>query len=369
MKLLKEKDINNIVKIIKEASIIALEEQKKITVETKPDSTIVTNGDLKVSQYLEEKLSKYYPVLSEENYDLRKIKKDNVCFLIDPIDGTVSYSKKEDTWVMIITLISKNEPMFSFIYHPSEDKMYFAEKDHGAYLIQGETKTQIKTNHKERSIIVSPNYKKEDLKILPLDYKTMDLNFAYGCALKILNIVEEKAYFYPIKDRYFGIWDLAGPYLLLNEAGGDFQFLESFKFNLKHNKINTPFIARGTKEEKRIVLHFTNNKLQVDEVHDYPSPISIYGDPIDKEIKSWGIGSGVKEKEYKIGDIVRYKIHEMDCCAFIDRIKIVKDLNSTRIEYYQSDSMHDQEDMIVNIIEKVGSIDKKTLKKWRKYEK
>ena len=71
----------------------------KITI--KADKSPVTDGDLAVDQHLRDKivnLTPDIPIISEETVN-REIKNQNKTFwLIDPMDGTKSYIKKEDEY-------------------------------------------------------------------------------------------------------------------------------------------------------------------------------------------------------------------------------------------------------------------------------
>lgn len=245
--MLSENDKNKIKDIIIKAGEIALNEQKKLTLNQKEDYTIVTNGDIKVSKYLEKELSNFYPVLSEENYNFELLKENETFFLIDPIDGTVSYSKKEDTWVIIVTLVYKNEPTYTIISQPKKNKLFIAEKDKGAYKEEDGVKSKLTIDKSNDDIIASPNFLIEDMELIP-DYSTKGLKFEYGATLKILHICENNAAYYPISNRIFGIWDLMGAYLIIKESGGFFEFKDkNFKFDLNHKKLNQTFIASAYK--------------------------------------------------------------------------------------------------------------------------
>lgn len=237
-----------IINITKKSGLLALSyfNKQSLAQETKRDGTLVTEADKAVSDFLIKKLSKFYPVLSEEDFDIKRLNKDKF-FLIDPIDGTVSFSKKENTWVILITLMKGNadftdcQPILSIVYQPLEDKLYVAEKNKGAYLISDNKKTILKTKKQGNRIIVSPNYKQEDLDLIKLKHDS--ISFEYGGALKVVRIIEGKADIYPVSDRWFGVWDLAAPYLLINESGGIFKFLNNYKFNINHPKLNEKFIV------------------------------------------------------------------------------------------------------------------------------
>ena len=84
-------------KIAKEISLRGV----KITI--KADKSPVTDGDLAVDRHLRDKIVNLTPdisIISEETVN-REIKNQNKTFwLIDPIDGTKSYIKKEDDYTL-----------------------------------------------------------------------------------------------------------------------------------------------------------------------------------------------------------------------------------------------------------------------------
>lgn len=230
-------DINQ---IIKDAGKLALKLQENFTKEEKTDGTLVTSADIAVSDFLIEKLSQKHPVLSEEQFDENLCDEENV-FVIDPIDGTVSFSQKEPTWTILIALMKKGECVESWVYQAKYEKLFYAKKGHGAYL-NGQP---IKIHTRANRLLTSPNYKEEDVALL----KECDSHSVeFGAALKMMYLVESKQDFYPIQDRWFGVWDLLAPKLILEEAGGSFIFLDNYKIKLSDKKINHPFIASTYKK-------------------------------------------------------------------------------------------------------------------------
>jgi len=76
---------------------------KKMNHGNKKDGTIVTNGDIAVSKFLECELGKLFPdyeVFSEESCDV--LPQGSKVIVIDPIDGTKSYHRHEDTWCILV---------------------------------------------------------------------------------------------------------------------------------------------------------------------------------------------------------------------------------------------------------------------------
>ena len=91
----------------------------KITIKT--DKSPVTDGDIAVDQLLRNKIASLtpnIPIISEETVNI-EIKNQNKTFwLIDPIDGTKAYIKKEDEYTLNAALIINSKPAVGIIYAP-----------------------------------------------------------------------------------------------------------------------------------------------------------------------------------------------------------------------------------------------------------
>ena len=75
-----------------------------------------------------------YGWLSEESEDdISRISAER-CFVIDPIDGTRSFIKGEDTWAHSFAVTHRGEPVAAVVFLPMLDCLYCAEKDRGAML-------------------------------------------------------------------------------------------------------------------------------------------------------------------------------------------------------------------------------------------
>lgn len=55
-------------------------------------------------------------------------------WVIDPLDGTISYGHGLNSYATAVALLHKKEPVIAVIYHPEQDELYCAEKGAGAYL-------------------------------------------------------------------------------------------------------------------------------------------------------------------------------------------------------------------------------------------
>ena len=111
----------------------------KITIKT--DNTPVTDADLAVDQLLSNKIVKLtpnLPIISEETVNLG-IKNNNKTFwLIDPIDGTKEYIKKNDEYTLNAALIIDLKPAIGIVYAPEKGRLFFSYgKDHAYEICNG----------------------------------------------------------------------------------------------------------------------------------------------------------------------------------------------------------------------------------------
>lgn len=234
--------MNKLIELIKKAGQIALDEQKHMTVQTKNDGSIVTNGDLKVSQFLEQELSLLYPdhsIYSEENYSVPKKSK---VIVIDPIDGTESYFRKENTWSILIGFIENGTMVKGIVYQPSLDLLYFGELNKGSFVLKNNliNKLESKTSGKILGIVSHKTYGEEEFfknnNITPVEPM-------FSAALKIMKVAEGLVDAYPNFRKQCSLWDLVAPMVILKEAGGNILFEQEFKINYTNPLIPIKFVA------------------------------------------------------------------------------------------------------------------------------
>ena len=102
---------------------------------TKDNDTLVTDSDLAIENFLTTKIKEKFPsdnFMTEENFP------DNALYdrtwIIDPIDGTAHFIKKDNFWGIQLAFYDKEETRFSIIYLPERNELYYAAKEQGAYL-------------------------------------------------------------------------------------------------------------------------------------------------------------------------------------------------------------------------------------------
>ena len=244
-----------LLKILKKAGKIATTEQKKMTVDIKKDKSIVTNGDLAVSKFLETELKKLYPdhdVFSEENTETSPSSKKVI--VIDPIDGTESYSRVQDSWSILVGFLYNNQIHGGIVYQPSKNLLYYGFKDQGAFKLDFKLNTKVKMEalNKSNSLgVCSPKDYGEQLFMKKLGFTNQE--YSYSAALKIMQVAEGYADIYANFRKKCSIWDLIAPVAILNEAGGMIKYNPLIEYNFNKTHIDADFCCFGkTINEKDI---------------------------------------------------------------------------------------------------------------------
>ncbi|MGZ3884348.1 MAG: 3'(2'),5'-bisphosphate nucleotidase CysQ [Bacteroidia bacterium] len=112
------------------------------SVEYKEDHTPLTMADQKASNRIIELLaSKHVPVMSEEgeHFSFEKRKDLDQLWIVDPLDGTKEFVKRNGEFTVNIALVKAGQPVIGVIYSPVFKDLYFACKDLGAFKIDRHT--------------------------------------------------------------------------------------------------------------------------------------------------------------------------------------------------------------------------------------
>ena len=105
-------------------------------IKLKSDNSPLTIADQKAHKIIVEHLLKTnIPILSEEGKNIPYRERSNWDFywLVDPLDGTKEFIKRNGEFTVNIALIEKNIPTAGFVYIPVKRVLYFAIKGDGAY--------------------------------------------------------------------------------------------------------------------------------------------------------------------------------------------------------------------------------------------
>jgi 3'(2'), 5'-bisphosphate nucleotidase len=108
-------------------------------VEHKPDNSPLTQADKRAHKLITKLLAPLgVPILSEEGKDIPYSQRRNwdILWIVDPLDGTKEFVKKNDQFTVNIALIQHQIPIFGVIYVPVKNILYFGISGNGAYLLQ-----------------------------------------------------------------------------------------------------------------------------------------------------------------------------------------------------------------------------------------
>ncbi|MCL2706134.1 MAG: hypothetical protein FWE72_08005 [Spirochaetaceae bacterium] len=112
--------IKPLIKYVKKAAEQATREQFKVKRNFKNDGSVITHIDKELNEYLSKAISSLYPeanLITEESPKIFDNSRD-YCFVVDPIDGTDSYSQGMPGWCIAVGLLEKGEPIAGIIYAP-----------------------------------------------------------------------------------------------------------------------------------------------------------------------------------------------------------------------------------------------------------
>ena len=208
--------------------ILEIYESEDFGVDMKSDDSPLTKVDKKAHEvicgYLE---STGFPVLSEEGshlpYEVRQ--KWDVLWIVDPLDGTKEFIKKNGEFTVNIALVKNGEPILGVVEAPVLDIQYFGIKDKGAWVCKDNGEIKLEA-------LIELNLEKSKLRVVAsrshLTTETQqfldELNepeiVSMGSSLKFMMIAEKQADIYP---RFAPTmeWDTAAAQAIINSLGGN----------------------------------------------------------------------------------------------------------------------------------------------------
>lgn len=227
-------------------------------VESKEDKSPLTSADILANDIILSYLTPTnIPILSEESahasYSERKNWKQ--CWVVDPIDGTKEFIKKNGEFTVNIALVVDGTCDLGIVYAPAIHQLYIGEVGKGAFLIDGfEQPDQSISNlpvpdKKEAyTIVASKSHMNQETKDCIADLEKEHGNVqltSIGSSLKICLVASGVADIYP---RFAPTmeWDTAAGHAIAKAAGKNIYFSHSNE-ELKYNKadlLNPYFIVK-----------------------------------------------------------------------------------------------------------------------------
>lgn len=242
------------------------------TVETKADNSPLTMADRASHEVIKDYLKETnLPVLSEEgkqmSFDERK--QWDTFWLVDPLDGTKEFIKKNGEFTVNIALIKKGAPVLGVVYVPVTGVVYFGFEEGGSYsfnvnkperksvseMIKGATKLPETVSTDAYTIVASRSHSTAETESFIEDKKKIhgEVNLvSAGSSLKLCLVAEGKAQVYPRLAPTME-WDTAAGHAVAKYAYCkvfDFKTNEELRYN-KENLLNPWFVVERVSEEMR----------------------------------------------------------------------------------------------------------------------
>ncbi|OIQ82423.1 3'(2'),5'-bisphosphate nucleotidase CysQ [mine drainage metagenome] len=228
--------------------------QDEIMVSRKEDNSPLTQADLAANDIITSGLKELVPelpVISEESAAIRfeKRKKWDRYWLVDPLDGTREFIKRNGEFSVNIALIEHHQPVLGVVYAPALDLLFFAAKGEGAYRRQGNQAGQLihaRAFDRTRVTIAGSRSHAGDRLLRFLNRIGPHHLISMGSSLKICLVAEGRADVYP-RLGLTSEWDTAAAQCVLEEAGGRLVGTDGYalRYNTKDSLLNPEFFAVG----------------------------------------------------------------------------------------------------------------------------
>jgi 3'(2'), 5'-bisphosphate nucleotidase len=243
-------DIHQIIRIAQEAGeeIMNIYNTDDFAVVDKSDNSPLTKADKAANEVINQRLKERYPsipIISEENkaIDYSDRKDWDWFWLVDPLDGTKEFIKKNGEFTVNIALVHLGRPVLGVVGIPARNQVYYASQGGGAFKLDEHGQVsplRIKEPASDRIALIgsrshpSPEFDAY-LKEMESTYTTVDF-VAAGSSLKFCLVAEGIADVYPRLGPTME-WDTGAGHAIALEAGARVKVYGEER-DLSYNKEN-----------------------------------------------------------------------------------------------------------------------------------
>lgn len=260
--MLDEKLIQNIIEITHKAGDKIMEiYERDFAIYEKSDESPLTEADLAAHNCIVDGLTSVseFPILSEESANIPwdERKQWSSYWLVDPLDGTKEFIKKNGEFTVNIALIKDGVPVFGVVFAPVLEQTYVGVGGKGAYKITAGVQVPItptvRATGETWKIVGSRSHQSPEIKALldSLDGETELV--AMGSSLKLCLVAEGAAHLYP-RLGPTSEWDTGAAQAVVEAAGGKVTIIEDsanalkadaapLKYNQKDSVLNPYFLV------------------------------------------------------------------------------------------------------------------------------
>ena len=244
----------DIIAIAKEAGDAIMQiYSQDFEVEYKQDSSPLTLADKKANDIIENRLNQLsvnLPILSEEGKEIpyEERKHWEYFWLVDPLDGTKEFVKKNGEFTVNIALIHKNTPVLGVVYAPALDICYWAKQGEGAFKDGQRLPLKTESQRETYKIVASRSHMSDETQAFIDDIDTDKEKelILIGSSLKICLVAEGEADIYPRLGPTME-WDTGAAHAIVNETGKNVQKYNNVEYMShlynKEKLLNQWFVA------------------------------------------------------------------------------------------------------------------------------
>lgn len=254
-------DLNKVLDVVKEVAIQAgqaimeVYNSCDVQIEYKTGDMPLTQADKAANTIIVERLRKEFPdyaILSEEEKDNKERLQNDYCFVVDPLDGTKEFIKRNGQFTVNIALAYQHKSILGVIYVPVTKELFYAAKGMGAFLEVDRVvrKLQVSNRTEDIRVVMSNSHGCKEMDQLLEKYHLTNF-VSMGSSLKgcVIAKGEAEAYyrFNPTME-----WDTAAMQCIVEEAGAIFKQMDDSEmlYNREDSLNSKGFYIINTLENK-----------------------------------------------------------------------------------------------------------------------
>lgn len=203
--------------------------QDDFNITYKENDSPLTIADQNANRIIVNILSKEFPdyaILSEEEKDNKVRLQNKLCFVVDPLDGTKEFIKRNGQFTVNIALAYEGKSVMGVIYVPVTQELFWASEESGAYLTTKGSTEKLKVSDRKQDIrvVMSSSHGCQEMDSL-IEKNHLTNYVKMGSSLKGCVIAKGEAEIYyrfnPTME-----WDTAAMQCIVEEAGAIFKQMD-----------------------------------------------------------------------------------------------------------------------------------------------
>lgn len=203
----------------REAGKYALQNKFRLVIDDINKENISTDIEKEISKFYESHLKGIIdlPVITEENFQINSNLGESEYWLVDSIDGTLSYINGFLSYVTQFALIRNGSVIYGLVYAPEFDVLYEGIYHYGAF----KNGVKLKSDNQAQVRTIIDNTPTPSLFIgnLMKDFEITNYVVSGSIGLKLCKVADGQADIF-VKKNSLETWDVAPGSLILQEAGG-----------------------------------------------------------------------------------------------------------------------------------------------------